>query len=116
MSKYIWIFIALLFPFVSAIEETDLHSHLFNTPELKAGVTLSIQDCVSLAYKNSPKIRRKKYELDIAKANVRLAQSRYFPVISVGAGFNYERNSNDVYYDKKYRDLPNVSAYVSKLI
>lgn len=116
MPKYVWIIIVLLFPLVSAIEETDLQSRLFNPPELREGMVLSIQDCVSLAFKNSPKIKRKKYELDIAKGNVRLAQSKYFPVLSAGVGYNFERNSNDVYYNKKYRDLPNVSVSISKMI
>ena len=98
-----------------AILEHDEHD-LFNPPEVKKGAILTIQDCVSLAFKNSPKIKRKKYELDIAKGNVRLAQSRYFPVISAGVGFQYERNSNDIYYDKKYRDLPNVGVSVNKMV
>ena len=116
MPKYVWILIIFLFPFVCAIEEIHSDEHLFNPPEVRDGMVLSVQDCVSLAFKNSPNIRKKKYELDIAKGNVRLAQSSYFPVISGSVGFNYLRNTNDVYYDKKYRDLPDVSLSVSKMI
>jgi len=117
MPKYFWIFI-FLFLFSStgfAIVEEN-HVHFFNPPELKDGMVLNVEDCVSLAFKNSPKIKRKKYELDIAQGNVKLAQSKYFPILSAGVAFNYERNSNSIYYDKKYRDLPNVSAMISKMI
>jgi len=84
--------------------------------EVKDGTVLSIIDCVSLAFKNSPKIRRKKYELDIAKSNVGIAKSQYFPTVGAGVGFNYQRNSDGIYYDKRYRDLPAVGVSVSQLI
>ena len=84
--------------------------------EIKDGTLLSIIDCVSMAIKNSPKIKRKKYELDIAKSNLGIAKSQYFPAISAGVGFNYQRNSDGIYYDKRYRDLPAVGASVSQLI
>ena len=84
--------------------------------EIKDGTVLSIIDCVSLAFKNSPKIRRKKYELDIAKSNVGIAKSQYFPTVGAGVGFNYQRNSDGIYYDKRYRDLPAVGVSVSQLI
>ena len=42
-----------------AIEDDDL----FNPVEIKDGMELSIIDCVSLAFKNSPKIKRQKYNL-----------------------------------------------------
>ena len=116
ISKLMLIFGLSLFLTAHAIVDNDSHEILFNPPDIKNGVILSVQDCVSLAFKNSPKIRRKKYELDIAKNNVKLAQSRYFPVLGAGVGFQYERNSDDVYYDKKYRDLPNVSVAISKMI
>ena len=101
----------------NAISEPDEEEMLFNAPiEVKNGTKLSIFDCVSLAFKNSPKIRRKKYELDIAKSNVGIAKSQYFPTLSAGVGFNYERNSDSIYYDKRYRDLPNVGVSLSQLI
>ena len=101
----------------NAIHEHDEEEMLFNAPvEVKNGTKLSIFDCVSLAFKNSPKIKRKKYELDIAKSNVGIAKSQYFPTLSAGVGFNYERNSDSIYYDKRYRDLPNVGVSLSQLI
>lgn len=77
---------------------------------------LDIMDCVSLAYQNSPKIKRQKYNLDIAKSNLGIARSGYFPVISAGVGFYNENNSDSIYYDKHYRDLPSVGVSINKMI
>lgn len=99
-----------------AIEEHDEHDELFHPVEIQNGMILNITDCVALAFKNSPKIRRKKYELDIAKSNLGVAKSAYFPVIGAGVGFNYERNSDTIYYDKRYRDLPYVGVTINQLI
>ena len=99
-----------------AIEDSHEHDELFRTVEIKDGKVLTIKDCVALAFKNSPKIRRKKYELDVAKSNVGIAKSRFFPVIGAGVGLNFERNSDGIYYDKRYRDLPAVGVYVNQLV
>ncbi len=103
---------------VKAIHEHNHEDELLlnSSIELKDGVTLNIIDCVSLAIKNSPKIKRQKYNLDIAKSNLGIARSQYFPTFNAGVGFLYERNSNGIYYDKKYRDLPAVGVSVSQLI
>ncbi len=98
------------------IEEHDEHEELFHPVEIHNGMILNVTDCVALAFKNSPKIRRKKYELDIAKSNVGIAKSAFFPTLGAGVGFNYERNSDSIYYDKRYRDLPVVGVSVSQLI
>ena len=96
-----------------AIEDEEL---LLKPIEVKNGSTLSIIDCIALAYKNSPKIRRQKYNLDIAKSRVGIAKSQYFPVISAGVGFYNEYNSDNIYYNKHYRELPNVGVSINKLI
>lgn len=95
-----------------AIEEELILRHV----EIKDGSNVSISDCVSTALKNSPKIRRQKYNLDIAKSNVGIAKSQYFPVISAGAGFYNENNSNNTYYSNHYQELPNVGVAVNKLV
>ena len=101
----------------TAIHEHDEEELLLRPAvEIKDGTLLSIIDCVSLAFKNSPKIRRKKYELDIAKSNLGIAKSQYFPTVGAGVGFNYQRNSDGIYYDKRYRDLPAVGVSVNQLI
>ena len=95
-----------------AIEEELLKKSV----ELKNGSVLSIIDCVALAFQNSPKIKRQKYNLDIAKSNVGIARSQYFPVISAGVGFYNENNTDNIYYNKHYRELPNVGVSINELI
>ena len=95
------------------IEDED---DLFKPIEIKDGMVLSIADCVSAAFQNSPRIRRQKYNLDIAKSNVGIAKSQYFPIISAGAGFYNENNSDNTYYYSHYRELPTIGVTVNKLI
>lgn len=101
---------------IKALAIEDEHEELFRPVEIADGKILSVTDCVALAFKNSPKIRRQKYNLDLAKSNVGIAKSDYFPVISAGVGFYNENNSNGIYYDKHYRDLPSVGVTVNQLI
>ena len=97
-----------------AIEDHD-HSELFRPIEIKNGMELSIEDCVAAAYKNSPIIRRQKYNLDIAKSNLGIARAGYFPVISAGVGYLHQNNSNSA-YELHYRELPNVGVTVNQLV
>ena len=89
---------------------------LFRLVEVKDGTSLSVIDCVAVAFKNSPKIKRKKYNLDIAKSNLGIAKAQYFPVINAGVGFYNENNSDNIYYNSHYRELPSAGASVNKLI
>lgn len=97
---------------VFAIEDDDL----FKPVDIHDGSVLTILDCVSTAFKNSPKIKRQKYNLDIAKSNLGIAKSQYFPVINIGAGFYNENNSDNNYYNSHYRELPSVGVSVNKLV
>lgn len=89
---------------------------LFKTVIIKDGTNLSVLDCVATAFRNSPKIKRKKYYLDIAKSHVGIAKSQYFPVIGAGVGYYNENNSNGIYYNNHYRELPNVGVSVNKMV
>ncbi len=100
---------------VQAIEDVD-ETDLFHPVEITDGKSISIVDCISAAFKNSPKIRRQKYNLDIAKSNLGIAKAQYFPVIGAGVGFYNENNSDNIYYDSHYRELPAVSLTVNKLV
>ena len=101
--------------FVKAYGQDD-DDELFKLVEVRNGTTLSVIDCVAVAFKNSPKIKRRKYNLDIAKSNVGIAKSQYFPVINAGTGFYNENNSDNIYYNSHYRELPSVGVSVNKLI
>lgn len=98
-----------------AIENDE--DELFNNPiTIKDGISVSIFDCVATAFKNSPYIRKQKYNLDIAKSNLGIAHSQYFPVINTGAGFYNENNSDNIYYNSHYRELPTVGITINKLV
>lgn len=111
-----WVFVLLTLQVgcikVFAIEDDDL----FKPVDIHDGSVLTILDCVSTAFKNSPKIKRQKYNLDIAKSNLDIAKSQYFPVINIGAGFYNENNSDNNYYNSHYRELPSVGVSVNKLV
>ena len=94
----------------------DEHDDLLRSIIVQDGSELSVIDCVATAFKNSPKIKRDKYNLDIAKSNLGIAKSEYFPVISAGVGYYHENNSNKRDYDSYYRELPNVGVVVNQLV
>ena len=119
MKKIVTLLMLMFFILTGATETLaidDDEDVLFNPVEIHNGMVLNIIDCVALAFKNSPKIRRKKYELDLAKSNVGIAKSQFFPVISAGIGFYNENNSDSIYYDRHYRDLPSVGVAINQLI
>ena len=65
-------FLALTCAFLIAgcnIAFAHADDELFKTVIIKDGTELSVLDCVATAFHNSPKIKRKKYYLDIAKSN-----------------------------------------------
>lgn len=101
---------------VIAHDGHDEHSELFRTVVVNNGTNLNMVECVALAFKNSPKIKHKKYELDLAKSNVGRAKSAFFPVIGAGVGFHNENNSNKKDFSGYYRELPNVGVTVNQLV
>ena len=100
----------------SSIAFAHSDEELFHPKTIQSGSTITMVDCVANAFKNSPKVKRRKYELDIAKSNLGIARSAYFPVISAGVGFHNENNSNKEYYNGYYRELPNVGVSVNKMV
>ena len=112
---FIFIFNIFLQGYAYAIHDDD-EDKLFNPVTIKDGMTVSITDCIASAFKNSPIIKRHKYNLDIAKSNVGIAKSQYFPVINAGVGFYNENNSDGIYHDNHIRELPAVGVSVNQLI
>lgn len=98
-----------------AIEDHD-HEDFFKPVKIQKGSTLNIMDCVSVAFQNSPKIRRHKYNLDIAKSNVGIAKSQFFPTLGVGVGFYHENNSDNETFERRYREFPNIAVTLNQLI
>ena len=50
---------------------------------------LTLKDCIQKALNNSPLIKRAKINYEMAKKNVKIAQSVYFPTVSAGVGYDF---------------------------
>lgn len=112
-------FLGLILCLAFALANLRVAAHeeeLFFPVEIHDGTELSIIECVALAFKNSPRIREKKYELDIASSNLGIARSQYFPTFNAGVGFYNENNSNRRDYDHYYRQFPNVGVSLNQLV
>ncbi len=94
----------------------DDHAELFKTVVVKDGTNLDITECVALAFKNSPIIKRYKYRLDVAKSSVGIAKSAFFPVIGAGVGLYNENNSNSKVYGSHNKDFPSIGVAVNQLV
>lgn len=115
-KKFCLVLIFIIFSgFIKAYGHAD-KDLLYKYVEVKDGSSLSVADCVAVAFKNSPKIKRRKYNLDVAASNAGIAKAQYFPVISAGIGFLNENNSDNIYYNSRYRELPSVGVSINKLI
>lgn len=81
---------------------------------IQKGMVLSLDDCIEIALKNSPNIKRSKYNYRLSKTDVNIAKSDFFPTITLGTGLNYNdskssyRNTNNNYY--------NAEASINQLI
>lgn len=56
---------------------------------------LNIKDCIELALQNSPKVKKARYQYGLAKGNLGIAKSGYFPTLGVGTGYNLTENRTD---------------------
>ena len=81
---------------------------------VQKGMVLSLDDCIEIALKNSPAVKKSRYNWQLSKTDVALAKSAYFPTIGIGAGGDYSnshtntKNSTNRYYSAE--------ASVSQLI
>jgi len=92
------------------------HKGAFLPEEIVDGTVLTIQDCISIGLKNSPVIKRHKYELDLAKSNVGMAKSVFSPKFMAGVGYNQIHNTNKSEFYSLYRELPNVGVSLRQMI
>lgn len=100
----------------SKISNHDEHGELFKKLFIEKNDVLSVTDCVSIAFNNSPVIRKYKYNLDLAKSNVGIAKAEYFPVIGAGIGFWNENHSNREDFDHHSRVFPDVAVTINQLV
>lgn len=77
---------------------------------------LGLAACIELAVKNSPIIKKNIYNLEIAKGNVGIAKSVYFPTLGAQASVFQEYNSNSNYLSSKNSELPSAQVVLSQLL
>ncbi len=70
---------------VSAIEQMSVEKN----------AVLNIKDCIKIALQNSPLIKKARYNYGIAKGNLGIAKSDYFPTLGIGTGYNLTDNNNN---------------------
>ncbi|MBR2525276.1 TolC family protein [bacterium] len=120
MKKFFLIIVALFLVSsgVQAIEDCGCeHHHHFDTAiKVKDGTLLNVRDCISIGVNNSPVIKEYAHRLEIAKSNVGIAKSAYFPEFSAGAGFRQEFNSNRNEFARNYSEIPTVGISLNKMI
>ena len=74
---------------------------VYAAEEITEGATLSINDCIEIAIKNSPEIQIQEQYVDMYKARVGQVKANYFPSIGASAGYDFTnsesrfRNSNN---------------------
>ena len=62
---------------------------------IQKGEKLTLSDCIEIALDNSPNVRQAAYNYKIAKNNVSIAKTNYFPVVGVGTGYYYTGTHTD---------------------
>lgn len=62
---------------------------------VEKNAVLNIKDCITIALQNSPKIKKARYNYGLARGNLGIAKSEYFPTLGVGTGYNITDNRND---------------------
>ncbi len=76
---------------------TGLTANSFESKKalIEKGAKLNMSDCIQIALDNSPYVRQAAYNYKIAKNDVSLAKTSYFPTISVGTGYYYTGTSSN---------------------
>ena len=81
---------------------------------VQKGMVLSLNDCIEIALKNSPNIKKSKYNYRLSKTDVNLAKSDFFPTITLGTGLNYNDSKSRIRnYENSYY---NAQASINQLI
>lgn len=62
---------------------------------VEKNAVLNIKDCITIALQNSPKIKKARYNYGLARGNLGIAKSEYFPTLGVGTGYNITDNRNN---------------------
>ena len=100
--------------FILAIH--SLQTLAIEEPTVKNGDVLTLDECVGVAINNSPLIKGKAYNLQVAISNVGIAKSAYFPTLGFDGRVYQDYNSNKNYNGSSNRDLPQVNVYLNQLL
>ncbi len=69
-----------------------------NTALIDKGAKLTLSDCIRISIENSPNIKRAAFNYKIAKNDVSLAKTDFFPTINLGTGYyhtgTYTKNAD----------------------
>ena len=112
LLRTLLIFIMLIFPLSGyAIEPIEFQADM----PIQAGATLGLQDCINIALKRSPAIIHMRHNWQMAKHNVSIAKSAYFPTLSGGVGYNRVYNTSK-YMQHTTRTLPSANVRLKEMI
>ncbi len=82
--------------------------------DIEKGATLSVNDCIEIAIKNSPEVEIYKDYIDLQSARVGQSKANYFPSIGASGGYDFTNSEN------RYRTSNNknfsAQVYLSQLI
>ena len=82
---------------------------------IEENAKLSIADCLNIALHNNPTLQKYKYNWMIARQDLSISKSAYFPTIGAEAGFSKFYGRTDGYsYSSK--DFPSVGVTLQELI
>ena len=62
--------------------------------EITEGATLSLNDCIDLAVKNSPEIEIYRQHVEVYDARVGQSKSGYFPTVGASVGYDFANSEN----------------------
>ena len=62
--------------------------------DIEKGATLSVNDCIEIAIKNSPEVEIYKDYIDLQSARVGQSKASYFPSIGASGGYDFTNSEN----------------------
>ncbi len=102
------------FIIIAGIFLTTTSSYGVEQMSVEKHAVLNIKDCINLALQNSPNIKKARYNYGIAKGNVGIAKSGYFPTIGIGTGYNLSDSHTNRYNTSS--DVYSAEANINQLI
>ena len=115
MKKILKSFIIFIFLIIPTIAFSAEPIELKADMPIESGAVLDLQDCINIALNRSPAIKDMRHNWQLAKHNVSIAKSYYFPTISAGVGYGRTYNSSK-YLEHTSRTLPKADVRLKEMI